>query len=134
IISDGLWRRQFGGDPNLVGRDVRLNEIPHRVVGIMPPRFGFPQDTEIWMPLAVPNEFSRWEPFGQYLPSTTLARLAPGVTVEQAANRVYNAVQARLDQELDSSPGEFARSYREALVGNRRTALLVLMGATALLL
>lgn len=134
IVSNGLWQRQFGGDPALVGRDVRLNEIPHRVVGVMPPRFGFPQDTEIWIPMAVPNELSRWEPFGQYMPTTVLARLAPGATVGQAAARVHGAIQQRLGREPDDPAGHYASSYREALVGNRRTALLVLMGATSLLL
>lgn len=134
LLSDGLWRRQFGGDPAIIGRDVRLNEVPYRVVGIMPPRFGFPQDTEIWLPLAVPNSLARWEPFGQYLPVTILGRLAPGATVAQAAARMHAAVRARVGEELDTPVGEFARPYREVLVGSRRTALLVLMGATALVL
>lgn len=134
IISDGLWRRQFGGDTAVIGRDVRLNETPHRVVGIMPPHFGFPQDTEIWLPLAEPNSLARWEPFGQYLPSTILGRLAPGATVGQAAMRVHDAARVRLGEELDTPVGDFARPYREVLVGSRRTALLVLMGATALVL
>lgn len=134
IISDALWRRQFGGDSAVIGRDVRLNETPYRVVGIMPPRFGFPQDTDIWLPLAVPFSLARWEPFGQYLPLTVLGRLAPGATVTQAAVRVHAAVQARVGEELDQPVGDFARPYREVLVGSRRTALLVLMGATVLVL
>lgn len=134
LISDALWRRQFGGDPDIVGRDVRLNETPHRVVGIMPPRFGFPQDAELWLPLAVPNSLARWEPFGQYLPVTVLARLAPGATVEQAAARVHGALQILANGKLETPAADLVRPYREVVVGSRRTALLVLMGATALLL
>jgi putative ABC transport system permease protein len=134
ILSDGLWRRQFGGDPAVLGREVRLNEVPHRIVGIMPPRFGFPEDAELWLPLPVPNDFSRWEAFRQYMPSTVLARLAPGVTAAQAAARVHGAVQARRGEALDEPAAEFARPFRDVLVGNRRTALVVLMGATALVL
>src|SRR5215471_14190798 len=43
VISDGLWRRQFGADPNIVGRDLRLTGQKYKVIGIMPPGFGFPE-------------------------------------------------------------------------------------------
>lgn len=134
ILSDGLWRRQFGGDPGVIGREVRLNEVPHHIVGVMPPRFAFPEDTELWLAMPVPMDFTRWEPFRQYLPSRVIARLAPGATAEQAAGRVHAALQARKGPEFDAPAAGFARPFRDVLVGSRRTALLVLMGATALVL
>src|SRR5688500_1893897 len=74
ILSDALWRRHFGGDPAAVGRDVRLNGVPYRVVGVMPPNFGFPEETEAWLPLPVPMTMARWEPFRGWMPTTIVAR------------------------------------------------------------
>src|SRR6185503_2253732 len=54
VLSDGLWRRRFGGDRSILGRPVTLDGVPHTVVGIMPPRFEFPVFNfkgEAWTPL-----------------------------------------------------------------------------------
>jgi predicted permease len=137
ILSDRIWRRQFGGDPGIVGRDVRLNEVPYRVVGIMPPGFGFPEDTELWLPLPVPTVSGRMEAFRSYLPSTIVARLAPGVTAARAAARMDGLIASFADRRgVRTPPNENPPldRFRDALVGTRRTALLLLMGATALVL
>ncbi|HEX5830851.1 MAG TPA: ABC transporter permease, partial [Gemmatimonadaceae bacterium] len=136
ILSDGLWRRQFGADPGVVGRDVRLNEVTHRVVGIMPPDFVFPEDTDLWLPLTVPTTFRRWEAFRQYMPDRVVARLAPDVTRAQAGDRIEALIRRyqspdRAARPLERSP---VQPFRDVLVGKRRTALLVLMGATTLVL
>src|SRR5437588_7627109 len=53
ILSDGLWRRRFAGDPGIVGQSIRLDDEPYTVVGIMPASYDFPLATEIWTPMAL---------------------------------------------------------------------------------
>ena len=137
ILSDALWRREFGGDAAVIGREVRLNDVPHRVVGVMPRGVAFPEATEIYLPLTEPMSMTRWEPFRQFMPSVVLARLAPGVTPRAAGERVLALQRAfrtpRPGDEL-TSPDSLAVPLRTALVGDRRGALLVLFGATAMVL
>src|SRR3954470_829435 len=52
LISERLWKKSFGGDPNIVGRDIRLDGTPRTVVGVMPANFRFPSQTDIWVPMA----------------------------------------------------------------------------------
>src|SRR5262245_3964952 len=52
ILSDGLWRRRFGGDPQVIGRAITLGDQSRTVVGIMPPGFRFPGESDLWLPLA----------------------------------------------------------------------------------
>ncbi|HEX2203248.1 MAG TPA: ABC transporter permease, partial [Longimicrobium sp.] len=82
VLSHDLWRRRFGGDPGVVGREVRLGRSVHTVVGVMPEGYGFPVDQALWVPLhldplaaAAPGESPRVRVFG---------RLAPGATLEEA--------------------------------------------------
>src|SRR5690348_1572735 len=59
ILSDGLWRRRFAADPAVLGRVVRINDLPRTVVGVMPPGFVFPPGVELWSPLSVDGAFGR---------------------------------------------------------------------------
>ncbi len=53
ILGDGLWRRRYGGDPDVVGTRIIVDGEPRTVVGVMPPGFDFPGDTELWMPMSL---------------------------------------------------------------------------------
>jgi putative ABC transport system permease protein len=92
ILSDAVWRRSFGGAP-MVGRTVTLNMEPYEVVGIAPPRFQFPNGTQVWVPLTLPPaaEARRDQ---HYL--TVLGRLAEGGTLDQA-RRELNVVARRIE-------------------------------------
>src|SRR6185436_16315374 len=81
LISDGLWKRRFGTDPQVVGKRVQLNGEPYTIIGVMPPDFNFPTSNhEIWAPLALDSlKYDRGHGFLQ-----GVARLKPNVTVEQA--------------------------------------------------
>jgi len=82
VISDGLWRRRFGGDPAVLGRAIRIDGRPHTVVGVAPPGFDFPAGSEVWTPLGFSEE--EWaDRRSHYL--TAIARLKPGVTLDRAA-------------------------------------------------
>jgi predicted permease len=81
VIGHNAWQRQFAGDPNVVGRTVRLGGVPRTVVGVMPEGFEFPTNHQFWIPLRVdPLKYARWE--GPEL--AMFGRLAPGATIEQA--------------------------------------------------
>src|SRR5262245_63752816 len=80
LLSDGLWTRRYGADRRIVGQTIRVNGVIHTVIGLMPPRFKFPEFAELWIPLA-PNtvSFTRAQrDFG------VVARLKPGVAMSAA--------------------------------------------------
>jgi putative ABC transport system permease protein len=93
VISDGLWRRQFGADPHVVGRRILVDEDPYTIVGVMPPDFrhpgqGLTADVEMWLAAGFKaNPFPTPPSRGfRYLPGA-LGRLKPGLTVQQAQQR-----------------------------------------------
>ena len=145
VLSHGFWQRQFGGR-EMLGRNIALNGKPIAVVGIMPPRFSFPNESDLWIPMTVPTTFDTFEPFRGYLPSRVVARRAPGVTARAASARLLSLWEQLAGPEVARRApyiGEYldeirskgsARPLQEELAGTRRTALLVLLGATALLL
>ena len=145
ILSDALWRTQFGSE-DVLGRQIDLNGDRYTVVGIMPSRFSFPTVSELWIPLSVPTTSKTFEPFRGFLPTEVIARLAPGVSREAASNRLVamwvqgatprvNRRRYNIDDVVDNVRANgAAHELQQTLVGNRRPALLVLMGATVLLL
>jgi predicted permease len=136
VLSDGLWRRQFGADLSVIGREVRLNDVPYQVIGVMPPGFRFPQETDVWLPLTIPSSFSQFEVFRGWMPSTVVARLAPAATVNQAKSVVKSLIEKYQSPERRAFPSKApaVAPLRDTLVGKQKTALLVLLGATALVL
>src|SRR5262245_42008192 len=77
VISHSFWTRHYAADPSVAGRGITLDGVPHEIVGVAPDGFGFPADTDIWAPL-------QSEPGRQPRPVDVVAKLADGVTVEQA--------------------------------------------------
>jgi len=82
IFSHRFWQRRFGGDRNIVGATIRLDDIDHVVTGVMPPQFDFPLAAEVWTPLAL-KPAARHSRTSQSLEN--VARLRAGHTVEQAS-------------------------------------------------
>lgn len=144
VISDGLWKRVFGGDPNILGRKIRADSDLYTIVGVMPPGFRHPgrtlrDDVELWgtagftaNPFGPPRRQVRLLPGG-------IARLKAGLTVQQA--------QLKLDAFVEQLTKEFPNEYpaqagwtvrlqpaREKLVGEVRPTLLILLGAVAVVL
>lgn len=143
VISDNLWRRRFGGDPNVLGKTLTLTGEKYEVIGIMPPGFDFPQNssvpefgftaqTELWVPL-VWDEAAIKDRRSLSLP--VVARLKPGVTLPQAQADM-SAIAANIDQQYKKSLGFGATvtELREQMVGDYRLALLVLLGTAAFVL
>ena len=82
VLSDGLWRRRFGADPSVVGRDVRIDGLPHRVIGVMPRSMDYTfYDEALWLPIAfTPERLAEHDEHYLFV----LGRLKPGVTLEEA--------------------------------------------------
>ena len=83
ILSDALWRKDFGGDPAVIGQSVRVNGRAGTVIGVMPPKFSFPQNEQLWLP--VNTEFPVKPRNDRGINNVSIiGRLKPGVTIEQA--------------------------------------------------
>lgn len=141
VITEGMWRQHLGGDPQIVGRSVRLDGIPFTVLAVMPQELLHPQKADMWT--LSPNEVPTPPiPVEDLLASrqvqyfSVLGRLAPGSSIERA-NDELRATSDRLAREFpDTNAGERVRAaaYQEVLVGGVRGALLVLLGAIAFVL
>jgi predicted permease len=95
VISDGLWRRHFGADPEVLHRPLYVNQRAYRVVGVMPPGFTFPGRTDVWIPV-----FADRQATGDAFAPAVVARLSSGITREAA-----QAALARLDREQRERAG-----------------------------
>jgi putative ABC transport system permease protein len=145
VISNGLWRRNYGSDPNIVGRKMRLDRDPYTIVGVMPPGFRHPgrtldTDVEVWtaagfnaLPFPVPAARSL-----RMIPGA-IGRVKSGLSVAQA--------QARLDAYISQLSRQYPAEYpassawavrlvpvKEDLVGPQRTELFLLFGAVVFVL
>jgi predicted permease len=134
ILSHGLWRETFGGDPSLVGRDIILSGEKYTVVGVMPQEFHYLQPyVRLWVPLAQSNE--DWaNRGGHYL--TVVGRLKRGVSVEQA-DADLKAVTARISRDNPAEAADlsaYVLPLREQVSGQVRRPLLILVVAVAFVL
>ena len=134
ILSYALWQQRFGGRPDITGQSIEINRMRYTVVGVMPRDFEYPQGAKLWTPLAFTAEDLATQRGAHYL--FVIARLRPGVSVEQA-QAAMRAVSERLAVQYPKTNKEWratAVPMREALVGDVRPALLILLGAVGLVL
>lgn len=129
ILSHGLWQRRYAGDPNIVGKTIRLENVPHTVVGVMRPEFQYPtRDVQIWTALTInPSDFQTRTGYGHF----AVARLKRGVTLQQAQTEV-NVISTRLAQEHPKSNKDLRHSVtplRRDIAHVARRPLIVLLGA-----
>ena len=137
VVSHGFWQRQLGGDPQVVGRAIRLDGEPFTVVGVMPPDFAYPApEVGVWIPASLVGEDAvccgrdaRW--------LDVVARLRPDVTAAQGRAQV-EALLARLASTYPKTNAGWTtasvENVRDSIVGPVRRGLLVLFGAVALVL
>jgi putative ABC transport system permease protein len=132
ILSEGLWKRRFGSDPNVIGKTITINAVPVTVVGVMPAGFEFPDKTQIWVPSGVELAKERRENRAY----SALGRLKPGVNLKQAQSSV-SAINARLATQFpDTNKGWDAKLsiLQERLVRQVKPSLLALLGAVGAVL
>jgi hypothetical protein len=140
LLSHELWRRRFGGDPSVVGGTVDVNARARRVIGVLPPGFGFPRPTtRMWMLSGVPE---RGASFARGLDHEAVARLAPGVDAEDAEAelvRVLPSIEGTLADATTERLAEvrlrpLVMPLRERVIGAAGAALWILLGSMGLLL
>jgi predicted permease len=145
VISDGLWKRQFGGDPGVLGRRIQMDTDPYTIVGVMPPNFRHPgqsenTDVEVWGAAGFTNDPFPHPPIrgANFLPGA-IGRLKPGLTVQQAQSRL----DAFVAQLRETYPKEYPKAsqwsvrlepVQENLTGKVRPTLVVLLAAVGLVL
>jgi predicted permease len=135
VISDRLWRSRYGSDPSIIGRQLRLNDTPYTVLGVMPPKFHFPDDVDVWQRLRWDmTQHSRQAHFME-----AVARLSAGTTLAEAQSAV-DALWIRLEREFGTSQNSPGQGWGSRLLplldeqlGYYRPALIVLFGAVGLL-
>ena len=137
VIGDALWQRAFGGDPQVIGRSIRVDGELCTVVGVMPAGFGGIVDGSIvWAPIARFAGAGIVDNRAQRSIDVVVARLAPGVAIEQARADM-DAIAARLDRAHPSDAGERGAGIaplRDEFFGGLRQMLLVLLGAVGFVL
>ena len=133
LLSHELWTRRYRADPSIVGKPITVNETPRVVVGVMPPRFKFPQNQEAWIPLAPMHEKSTRTNSGVQV----MARLAPGVTREQA-DREIAAIFKRLAEQYPEPLGKWEASahdlQKELIPDDVQLIILTMFGAVTFVL
>jgi len=142
ILSYGLWKERFGGDPAIVGKSIVVNGRPQTVVGVAPQNFQwFIKDgsltgakPQMWSPFVFPQSFHDHKQMGRFM--TVAARLNSGTSYPQAQSQM-NAIASQLEQEYPDSNGHWGVNVvplRQQISGDLRLALLVLFVAVAFVL
>jgi putative ABC transport system permease protein len=132
ILSYGLWQRRFGGDPNILGQTIMLNNRPRVAIGIMPRGFQFPEVAEAWGPLALtPKIYTRTD-HGL----SAIARMKRGITLQQAQAEMISIASNIETQNPVTNEGLSVNviDLRAGLIGDYKKALLILLGVVAFVL
>ncbi|MBZ5490401.1 MAG: ABC transporter permease [Acidobacteriia bacterium] len=143
VISDGLWRRAFGKDPNILGKRVRLDNDLYTIVGVLPPEFRHPGKTiasevEVWLTSGFSADPAP-PPMRTTRVASVIARLKPGISLKSAQNRLdIMSTEIRRDYASDYPPRSQWSVHiiplQESLVGKVRPIMAVLMGAVVLVI
>jgi putative ABC transport system permease protein len=146
LISDGLWKRRFGADRNVVGRNITIDETPHTIVGVMSRGFQFPARSDLWVlgrnrgavPMSLISQVTTtdWvhERDAHFI--RVIGRLKPGVTISQAQSDIA-AITRRLEQDFPKSNaglGSNVVPLHALVVGDVRSMLFILLGAVGFVL
>ncbi len=138
IISEGLWKRRYGSDPSIIGRNIQLSQESYRVVGVIQPILEFRGPSDIWTPTAFsPSDLSEASRGRQYI--DVIGRLKPGVSLAQARAE-FSSIAARIQQQHpEKYPSNFGYSLDvdplgEKVGGDLKEPLLVLIAAVGVVM
>lgn len=132
ILGYGIWKNRYGGDRGVVGRGIRLNEVPTTVIGVMPEGFRFPLNSALWLPLvptgALPKREDR--------EIVVFGRMAPGMTLESARSEMAVVARRLAEAYPKSNRGVVIEinSFTDTYLGAVRPLFLALLGAVGLVL
>lgn len=134
VLSNGVWQRRFGSDPNIIGKPFQLEDVTYTIVGVMPADFNFLFPVDFWMPMSLSGQTSL-EDRGRHFMSV-LARLKRGVSLRQAQLDLQN-IAARIEKGYPKTNQGWSNNavmlYSE-LTGGIRSPLWMLFAAALLVL
>jgi putative ABC transport system permease protein len=139
VLSENLWRSRFGSNPGLIGQSITLDMRSFAVVGILPASFRYPEfapHQDVWIPVMQDPLFGPLTSQPGVPLLGVIGRLKPGVSLAKAQAEM-NTLSARLAKEFSAEDSGLAiriKPYREVVVGNVKSALLILLGAVGLVL
>ena len=133
MLSDDVWNVRYQRDPSVIGRAISINGVAHTVIGVMPPRFAFPETHKLWVPITGYVSTQARNERGLQV----FARMKPGVTVEDVRNEV-SALGTRLAQAYPAESKDWGLAVRpvsDAMVPDQvRLMMLAMLGAVTLVL
>ena len=137
LLNESLWQRRFGGDRSVIGRTLNLNGEPYTVIGVLPHSVRLPSQgnwrDQVWVPIAFsPEEAANRG--SHYL--EVIARMKPDVTLSKAQAEM-DTIAARLAKQypdVNARRGAVVKPLHEEIIGNMKSALLILLGAVAFVL
>ncbi|MBO0720536.1 MAG: ABC transporter permease [Blastocatellia bacterium] len=134
VLSYKLWQSKFGGDKAVIGQSITIDGRPYSVIGVMPADFSFPlqSSTDVWLPVGPLS--SNWPSRGNHT-VTGIARLKPGVTLEQALAEM-NGIAVRLEQQYPEQKDDRVNiePLLDVTVGDTKEPLWMLLGAVGVVL
>ncbi|MEM1203935.1 MAG: ABC transporter permease [Acidobacteriota bacterium] len=134
VLTHELWQQRFGGDPEILGRGLTLDQARYEIVGVLPPGALFRDEAEILVPSVIDDDPDSWERSGHW--RQVVGRLDPGVTAE-GAQRELRAIKERLNSDYPAFKSDWSVAVlplQETFVGDTGPTLAVLMGTVALVL
>ena len=135
ILGNGVWKNRYGSEPSVVGRTIKINDVPAIVIGVMGEGIKFPQNADLWMPLVHMPRLSEQKRDNRNL--ETFGRMADGVTRQQAQSEM-NTIAAKLRADYPDTNKDVTASVmtfnERANGGPIRLVFLSLMGAVAFVL
>ena len=133
VVSHAFWLSHFGPNEDVLGKTIKLDDQSYVIIGVMPTKFDFPSQAQLWIPLAWTDKQRAVRGIHDYF---VIARLKSGVDKEQAQAEM-DAISDHLAQQYptdDAGWGAIVMPLRDSLIGSTRAALLVLLGAVAFVL
>lgn len=133
LLSYGLWQRRYGGAPSVVGEGITINGSSFEVIGVMPENFDYPSRVQLWLPMQRGGSSESGRGNNNFF---AIGRLADGVRIEQAQSEM-DALAAHISETYPNSKGDWGVQLvplHEYFFGNVRSAMVLLMGAVALVL
>ncbi len=134
VLSHALWARRFGASRGVLGQQLQIDGVSREIIGVMPPGFQFPLQSEFWIPLQFTARDLETQRGAHYI--NVIARMKPATSLD-AARQDMRRVAARLAQDYPRTNRETTASVhplRDALVGSVRQSMFVLLGAVGLVL
>jgi predicted permease len=138
VISDGLWKRRFGSDPGIVGHKIAMNDLTFEIIGVLPPDFDLPEQTEVWGPLSFNAAALSPNSRGNH-GLQVIARVKPELSLAQAHTDLDRVSRTIIEQNKQYPYERFnytliANPLLEETVGDIKPALLILLGAVGFVL